>query len=95
MSDKVLIDTSTPYGYLVAEAIQKMREANTAMDRAKEAKALDLANGGTLDGSPSFGGATGQSGDYSFAVDVVADAFAAFMTTNAGPISQLDQGDVY
>lgn len=94
---KVLIDVSTPFGGLVAEATQKLLQAATDFERAKAACALAVANDGTLDagnGGAAFGGATGSHSDYNYALNAVADAVASFMTTNAGPISQLDQGNL-
>jgi hypothetical protein len=96
---KVLIDVSTPFGGLVAGAVQKLHEANRDMQRAKAACALAVANNGTLDagsGQASFGGAEGQHADYNFALNAIADALHAFMGDdgNAGPLSQLDQGEV-
>lgn len=94
---KVLIDVSTPFGGLVAEATQRLLQAATDFERAKAACALAVANSGTLDagqGAAAFGGTTGQHNDYNFALNAVADAIATFMTTNAGPISQLDQGNL-
>lgn len=94
---KVLIDTSTPFGGLIASATQKLLEANGDFIRAKAACALAVANNGTLDagdGAASFGGATGSHADYNYALNAVADALDAFLTANAGPLAQLDQGNI-
>jgi hypothetical protein len=96
---KVLIDISTPYGGLVAAAVQKLIEANNDLQRAKAACALAVAGDGTLDagtGQASFGGTPGQHADYNFALNAVANNLDSFMANvaNAGPIAQLDQGNL-
>jgi hypothetical protein len=96
---KVLIDTSTPFGHLVAASAQKLLEAHRDLQRAKAACANVVADGGTLDagtGQASFGGTATQHNDYSYALNLLADNLATFIAnpSNSGPLSQLDQGNL-
>jgi len=92
---KVIIDGQAPQGGQVIEATAELLSAANKFARLKAACALAVANGGTLDagnGGAAFGGAPGSHNDYNYALNAVADAIAAFMAANAGPIAQLDQG---
>lgn len=90
---KVTINTSTPFGNIVADAIQKLYAANNEIQRCQGASAL-IGGDGTALVDGVFGGGSGQGPDYQFALNTLATALASFMTTNSGAIETLDNGNV-
>lgn len=89
---KVVINAATPFGRMVVDGISKLQLAAQELHRANAD--AGFAGGGTALEGGTFGGAAGSGADYAFALSTVANALDAFMTTNAGAINTLDNGDL-
>lgn len=99
---KVAINIATPFGYMVAEAINQLQISASKIARAEAAAAMitgAAAPNNTLDasseiGGAQFGGALGSTADYAYALNVLNTNLQAFLAANSGSISTLDQGIV-
>lgn len=85
---KAVVNGATPFGAMSNQAISDLLQAQQSLQRIKAAAALAVTTEGGI-----FGVATGGDADYKYAINVLSPALDAFIATNAGVISQLDNGN--